>query len=118
NDNVALLQVALGRRRNGTSAKQPQQLRRDGARQKAPVRTMAGDLGEFVEARQRRINRDVLAEALRKRRRDGLHSRIVWHKPAPPLDPGIPPQRAEPYKMAAQSAPAQSLDKITFFKIG
>jgi hypothetical protein len=27
-------------------------------------------------------------------------------------------QRAEPYKMAAASAPAQSLDKITFFKIG
>src|SRR6202030_3029393 len=81
---------------------------RDGAREIAPVRTMAGDLGEFVEARQRRINRDVLAEALRKRRRDGLHSRIVWHKPAPPLDRGIPPQRAEPFKMAATS-PARSI---------
>jgi hypothetical protein len=31
----------------------------------------------------------------------------------------IPPQRAEAYKMAASSAEVtQSLDKITFFKIG
>jgi hypothetical protein len=31
----------------------------------------------------------------------------------------IPPQRVEPYKMAAPSGDGtQSLDKITFFKIG
>jgi hypothetical protein len=34
------------------------------------MRTLAGDLRERVEARQRRVDRDVLAEALRQRRRD------------------------------------------------
>ena len=53
---VGLLQIALGRRREGAGTQEPQQCGLDRLVEKIPMHAVAGDAGELVEARERRIN--------------------------------------------------------------
>src|ERR1700730_792130 len=80
-DDIALLEVAFGRGREGTCAKEVKQIGLYRAGQVSSMRTMAGYFFQFVEPGQFGINLEFGAKALEQRPIYCLRSRIIRHEP-------------------------------------
>jgi hypothetical protein len=90
--NVRLLQIALRGRRQRAGAQEPQQCGLDRLVEEIPVHAVAGNAGELVEALERRIDVQPLAEASGQAFLDGgsefgisviLHGRVPVRRGAP-----------------------------------
>ncbi len=66
-DDVALLQIALGRRRQRAGAQEPQRVGRNRLRKETAVAAMARHGGKFGKAEKVGIDRNALAEAFGER---------------------------------------------------
>src|SRR5262245_25233016 len=82
-DDIALLEIAFGRGREGACAKEAKQIGLDRAGQVSSMRTMAGYFFQFVQPGQSGINLKFRAKALEQRRVYCLRSRIPRHEPPP-----------------------------------
>src|SRR5262249_55657729 len=66
-ENVALLKIALRRRREGTGAEEPQEFGFDAAWEELPLRWIGGDFFKLGRSSERGIARDPFAKPLRDR---------------------------------------------------
>src|ERR1700730_6636083 len=80
-DDIALLEIAFGRGREGACAKEAKQSGLDRAGQVASMRTMAGYFFQFVQPGELGINLEFGAKALEQGPIYCLRSRIIRHEP-------------------------------------
>src|SRR5262249_55347096 len=82
-DDIALLEIAFGRGREGACAKETKQIGLYRAGQVLSMRTMASNFFQVVQPGQFGINLKFRAKALEQRRVYCLRSRIIRHERPP-----------------------------------